>query len=91
MEVDRCSDLLHPGSVSSLDDLLLDPLGLVNLPVRNSGLDGLLNGGSLGLLLGRLLGDRLLGLRDLGLGSSRGLGSGRGLGGRRSLGLASLS
>ena len=74
VEVDRGSDLLHPGSVGSLDDLLLDPLSLVNLPVRNSGLDSLLNGGSLGLLLGRLLGDRLLGLRDLGLGCSRSLG-----------------
>ena len=78
MEVNRGSHLLDSGSMGALDDLLLNALGLVNLAMGNSGLDGLLSGGSL-LLFGGLLGDRLLGLRDLGLGGSGGWRLGRSL------------
>jgi len=53
--------------MGALNDLLLNTLGFVDLAVRNSGLGRLLGGGTL-LLLDGLLRNRLLSLRDLGLG-----------------------
>lgn len=79
MEVDRGSDLLDAGAMGALDDLLLNALGLVNLAMRNSGLDSLLSGAL--LLLNRLLGHRLLRLNGLRLGGGRRLGRGLSLSG----------
>ena len=71
VEVNRGPDLLDPGAVRPLHDLLLDSLGLVDLTVgHGSGLLGLVGGGTFGLLLGGLLG------HWLGLGSLRLCGRG---------------
>ena len=72
MEVNRGPDLLDPGAVRPLHDLLLDSLGLVDLTVgHGSGLLGLVDGGTFGLLLGGLLG-HWLGLGSLRLGGRGG-------------------
>jgi len=59
MEVDRRSDLLDTSSMGSLNDLLMDLLGLLDLPSgNNAGLFGLVRY-TFGFLFNRFLGTGL--------------------------------